>query len=118
LATTHPDIAAQWHPTMNGELLPTQVSKGYKYKVWFLCPVCNNPYDSLISNKINGYGKCPYCSPRKTRARKVLQVETGVTFKTLKEAAKSIGKEDYRQIWMCCKGKCKTAYGFHWKYTE
>ena len=118
LATTHPDIAAQWHPTENGSLLPTQVSKGYKYKVWFLCPVCNNPYDSLIPNKINGYGKCPYCSPRKTRARKVLQVETGEAFKTLKEAAKSVGKEDYRQIWMCCNGKCKTAYGFHWKYVE
>ena len=118
LATTHPDIAAQWHPTKNGTLLPTQVSKGYKYKVWFLCPVCNNTYDSLISNKINGYGKCPYCSLRKTRARRVLQVETGKTFKTLKEAAKAVGKDDYRQIWMCCKGKCKTAYGYHWKYTD
>ena len=72
LATTHQSIAAEWHPYLNGELLPSQVSKGYSKKVWFLCPVCHNAYDSFIGNKIKGYGKCPYCSPRKTRARAVL----------------------------------------------
>ena len=118
LVTTHPDVAAEWHPTKNGDLLPTQVSKGYKFKVWFLCPVCGNDYDSLISNKINGFGKCPFCSPRKTRAKSIMNVETGELFSTLKEAAASVGKSDYRQIHMCCKGRCKTASGYHWKYVE
>ena len=118
LNTTHPEIAKQWHPTLNNGLLPTQVSKGYEKKVWFLCPDCNNGYDSIINNKIKGYGKCPFCSDRKTRARTVLQVETGTHFKTLKEAALSVGKQDIRQIQMCCKGKCNTAYGFHWKYAD
>lgn len=118
LATTHPQIAAEWHPRKNGSLLPTQVSKGYTKKVWFLCPDCDNSYDTYIGNKIKGYGKCPYCSPRKTRAKNVLQVETGLRFKTLKEAAKSVGREDYRQIHMCCVGRCKTAHGFHWEYVE
>lgn len=118
LKTTHPDIAAQWHPTLNAPLLPSQVSKGYKQKVWFKCTVCNNAYETLIGNKIKGYGKCPFCSPRKTRAKVVLQIETGKTFKTLKEAALSLGKTDIRQIQMCCVGRCETAFGYHWKYVS
>jgi DNA-directed RNA polymerase subunit RPC12/RpoP len=118
IATTNPEIAAEWHPTKNGTLLPTQVSKGYIKKVWFLCPVCQNAYESYIGNKIKGFGKCPYCSKRKTRARVVYQVETGLSFATLKEAARSVDKEDYRLIQMCCVGKCKTAFGYHWEYRD
>ena len=28
IATTHPQIAAQWHPTLNGELTPNDVREG------------------------------------------------------------------------------------------
>lgn len=116
LATTHPDIAAQWHPTLNGSLLPTQVSKGHHNKVWFQCPVCMNAYETLIPNKIKGYGGCPFCSLRKTRAKYVMQVETGMLFHTLKEAAESCGSTEIKQIQGCCTGKCQTAFGYHWKY--
>ena len=118
LATTHPEIAVEWHPTKNGDLLPTQVSRCYSKKVWFLCPVCQNAYESYLGNKMKGYGKCPYCASRKTRARKVLQVETGLCFNTLKEAARSVGKEEITSIQACCAGKTKTSYGYHWKYVE
>lgn len=116
LYTTHPDVAAEWHPTLNGNLKPTQVSKGRKHKVWFLCPVCKNGYEAYVYNKINGYAKCPFCSQRKTRAKYIIQLETGKKFHTLKEAAQSLGKNDYRLIQMCCKGRCSTAYGYHWEY--
>lgn len=65
IATTHPDIAKEWHPTKNDGLLPTMVSKGYIKKVWFLCKACGSAYQSYIGNKIKGYGKCPYCNPRR-----------------------------------------------------
>ena len=118
LQTTHPEIANQWHPTKNQGLLPTQISKGYAKKVWFVCDACQNAYETYVGNKIKGYGKCPFCSKRKTRAKRVVQVETGLRFPTLKEAAMSIGKTDIRQIQMCCTGRCKTAYGFHWEYSD
>ena len=117
IATTHPSIADEWHPTKN-KLLPTQVSKGYKKKAWFLCKSCNNDYEAFISNKIKGYGKCPYCSPRKTRTTEILQVETGKRFKTLKEAAAFLNKKDSTLIQMCCNGRCETGYGFHWMYVN
>lgn len=116
LATTHPDIASQWHPTLNGSLLPTHVSKGHQKKVWFMCPICKNAYETLIPNKIKGFGGCPFCSTRKTRAKYVLQVETGKVFGTLKEAANSLGSDNIKQIQMSCMGKCHTAFGYHWEY--
>jgi DNA-directed RNA polymerase subunit RPC12/RpoP len=116
LTTTHPEIAAKWHPTKNGSLLPTQVSKGHKNKVWFQCPDCGKAYDTCIGNVVKGYGRCPYCTTRKSAGKYVYQVETGKYFNTLKEATESIGKTDIRLIQMCCKGRCKTAYGYHWEY--
>ena len=119
LATTHPEIAKEWHPTKNGDLKPTQVSKGRRDPVWFLCPNCGNDYQSIIANKIKGFGKCPKCSSKiKSRAQLIEQVETGKRFRTLKEAALSIGREDYKNIALCCKGKTKTAYGYHWRYVD
>ena len=38
LATTNPELAAQWHPTKNGDLKPTQVTAGSTKKVWWLLP--------------------------------------------------------------------------------
>ncbi|MGY8753668.1 MAG: zinc-ribbon domain-containing protein, partial [Phycisphaerales bacterium] len=37
LATTHPEIAALWHPTKNGELTPSDVTYGTGRRVWFKC---------------------------------------------------------------------------------
>lgn len=38
LATTHPEVAAQWHPTRNGTLRPSDVMGGSRNKVWWLGP--------------------------------------------------------------------------------
>lgn len=37
LSITHPSIAAEWHPTKNGNLTPDKVLAGSKKKVWWLC---------------------------------------------------------------------------------
>ncbi len=37
LATVYPKIAAQWHKTKNGELLPSEVLFGARIKVWWQC---------------------------------------------------------------------------------
>ena len=38
LATINPELAAQWHPTKNGDLKPTDITSGSKKKVWWLLP--------------------------------------------------------------------------------
>ena len=37
LATKYPEIAAQWHPTKNGSLLPSQVTYVSNTAVWWQC---------------------------------------------------------------------------------
>ena len=37
LSTMEPEIAAQWHPTLNGSLTPQMVTAGSHKKVWWLC---------------------------------------------------------------------------------
>lgn len=51
LATTHPNIAKEWHPTKNGNLKPTDVSHGSKRKVWWLSPA-GFEYEQAINKKI------------------------------------------------------------------
>lgn len=37
LATRLPEIAKEWHPTLNGELTPGQVTNGSRKRVWWQC---------------------------------------------------------------------------------
>lgn len=60
LATTHPHIAAEWHPQRN--LLRTQfeVTAGSEMKVWWLGSGCNHEFQSMISSRTRGDG-CGVC---------------------------------------------------------
>ena len=65
LATPHPEIAGQWHPTRNGDLTPHSVTKGSNFKAWWQCP--NNSdhvwqatiHSRTRKRKINASG-CPF----------------------------------------------------------
>jgi len=67
LAATRPDLAAQWHPTLNLPLTPHGVSRGSGKKVWWQCPI--NPahvWEAHINNrtKPNGTG-CRFCAGKR-----------------------------------------------------
>ena len=57
---SHPK-AQFWHPTLNGELIPRNISIGNKKKCWFKCNVCSNDFDTSLCG-ISGRGVwCPAC---------------------------------------------------------
>lgn len=67
LTATLPEVAAQWHPTKNGDLTPGAVSAGSSRKVWWVCP--NNPeheWRTEVSARVRNWrrrqGGCPFCS--------------------------------------------------------
>ena len=64
IKTTRPDLRNEWHPSKNGNVQPTDISKGYTKKVWWKCSVCGNDFEAYVGNRIKGHG-CPYCSGRK-----------------------------------------------------
>src|SRR6266851_5304847 len=63
LSVTHPQLAAEWHPTKNGELRAENVTAGSSRKVWWQCQA-GHEWLATLNNRTNGRG-CPYCSNRK-----------------------------------------------------
>jgi hypothetical protein len=62
IATTHPEVTKEWHPTKNGELLPTQISAGTNKKVWWIGQ-CGHEFQTAISEKVRSErSNCPYCA--------------------------------------------------------
>ena len=60
LATTHPQLAQQWHPTKNGRLTPEDVVAGTLRKVWWQCEK-GHEWRAQIASRANGVG-CPVCA--------------------------------------------------------
>ena len=62
LATTHPQIAKEWHPSKNKNLTPSDVTYGYGKKVWWLCPN-GHEYQATVNKRTSGDGtNCPICN--------------------------------------------------------
>lgn len=60
LATTHPEIAAEWDCERNGELRPTDVVAGSSKRVWWRCPE-GHEWQAVIYRRKAGGGSCPVC---------------------------------------------------------
>ena len=63
LASIEPEIAAEWHPELNGALTPEMVTAGSNRKVWWLCPE-GHVWRTAISNRTNAKKRtgCPVCA--------------------------------------------------------
>lgn len=64
LATLEPEVAAQWHPTLNGTLTPAMVTAGSHRKAWWQCPA-GHIWKAMIYSRA-GPQKCgcPVCAGR------------------------------------------------------
>ena len=63
LAATRPDLSADWHPSLNGDLTPEQVSAGTNRKVWWRCPE-GHDYPMAVNNRSRKKraSSCSVCS--------------------------------------------------------
>jgi Probable Zinc-ribbon domain len=61
LASQYPDVAAQWHPTKNGELTPHMVSTSSARKVWWLCDK-GHEWRTGVNGRQYGKVGCPSCA--------------------------------------------------------
>lgn len=64
LATMFPGIAAQWHPTKNGELTSADVAQFTHARAWWLGP-CGHEWDAPVRERTANGAECPYCSGRR-----------------------------------------------------
>ena len=60
LATTNPELAAEWHPTKNGMLTPHDVTAGSNKKVWWL-GACGHAWKASMNYRKQYKVVCPKC---------------------------------------------------------
>lgn len=55
LASQHPMLAVQWHPTKNGSLTPEQIPPGTTRKVWWRCEK-GHEWQASVASRVSGCG--------------------------------------------------------------
>ena len=69
LATVNPEIAAEWHPTKNGDLVPQAVFPSSNTSVWWQCKE-GHEWQTQIFNRTTG-SLCPTCEREKRQLRRI-----------------------------------------------
>ncbi len=64
LATTDPDIAAEWDHENNNGLTPQMVTRGSHKKVSWLCPKCEKSYVADVHSRTGSNYRCPFCKAK------------------------------------------------------
>lgn len=114
IASRRPDLISEWNYVKNEDKKPSEVLAGGKTAYWWICKK-GHEWQATFHTRNKGHG-CPVCSG-KTK-KDVINLDTGVVYKSLTEAAKSCGLKVGDTISFCCQGKLDTAGGYHWKYVE
>ncbi len=66
LASIHPELVLEWHPTKNGQLSPEMFYPYSQDSVWWLGK-CGHEWQATISGRSSGMN-CPYCSGKRVLA--------------------------------------------------
>ena len=64
LAHSNPALVAEWHPTLNGTLKPSEVTKSSRLKVWWKCPK-GHEWETEIRSRSSKVSGCPVCSGKR-----------------------------------------------------
>ena len=67
-----PEVAAEWHPSKNGDMTPDRVAPYTQYKAWWKC-ANGHEWKATIGSRTKGTD-CPYCYGRYASAEYNLQV--------------------------------------------
>ena len=117
LATTHPKIAKQWHPTKNGDLTPEDVISGSKKKVWWKCDKGeDHEWKAKLENRRQGHG-CPICSGMKVvKSNSLATLNTNLAKEWHPKKNGDLKPEDvvlftHKKVWW----KCDKGEDHEWK---
>jgi len=77
LGSLFPDIARQWHPTLNGELTPSNITAGSERKVWWQCPLSSeHVYETTVYARTGTGSNCHFCSWIKVDSQRSLALRS------------------------------------------
>ena len=107
----YPEIANEWDYEKNYPLTPDKIPAHTGKKAWWICPVCNKSYSSVVASRtsIDRCG-CPDCK----NTKKVYCVELEKTFASVKLAAQFVNRKPC-SITSAIKNNYKCG-GYRWEY--
>jgi DNA-directed RNA polymerase subunit RPC12/RpoP len=118
IATLRPDIAEDWHPTLNGDTTTFDVMPSSGKVAWWKCSnsSCGSEYSLRIADKTMGR-KCSYCSLRKVsknNSLKALYPNIAKKWHPTKNENLTIdevtGISSKSVWWMCDKEECGESF--------
>jgi hypothetical protein len=62
--TAFPELLRDWHPTKNGKLNPSSLTRGSGRPVWWLC-AAGHEWRTSPAHRVYHHSGCPFCSGRK-----------------------------------------------------
>lgn len=81
LASRHPELLAEWHPTRNGDLDPMRVASGSNRKIWWRCAKCGYEWAAAANDRTRPRpAGCPDCARARHVARLVAIPAHGDSF--------------------------------------
>jgi hypothetical protein len=115
LAVLAPEVAAEWHPTKNGELLPRQVLLKSNREVWWKCPEGDDhEWTATVGERTDsphGRSGCPFCENRRLSKTNILASrypDVAAQWHPTKNGALTPSNVTYRSMrrawWRCEKG--------------
>ena len=112
LATTHPEIAKEWHPTKNGILQPNDIKAGSPKRVWWKCNTCSYEWKTSPHHRVYTNSECPACAKKAVvmgiNDLSTLYPEIAKEWHPIKNsthAPKNISLGSHKKIWWQCQ-KC------------
>ncbi|CAN5376185.1 hypothetical protein BH09MYX1_BH09MYX1_03870 [soil metagenome] len=111
----YPDLLLQWHPTLNDDVFPYDVSHGSAYEVWWKCDKGpDHEWKALAFSRIRSRG-CPFCSGRRvsvTNSLATLAPRTAAEWhpkKNGKATPRGVTQKSGKKVWWLC------AQGHSWQ---
>ena len=101
------ELVKEWHPTMNGDLTPENVTYGSKKKIWWLCSN-GHEFESMPNSRTSRKSGCGYCSGRKLSEKNNLLKtfpELSKEWHTTKNKSltpKDISYSSGKKVWWLC----------------
>eukprot|EP00128_Syssomonas_multiformis_P003504 Colp12_sorted_trinity150504_noHs@23397 len=62
LLALYPEVAQEWHPTLNGELAADKVTGKSSKKVWWACKGCGHEWPTRVYDRTCQGSGCPKCA--------------------------------------------------------
>ena len=106
LLNKFPAVAAEWHPTKNGSLMPSNVLPFSEKRIWWKCSCCGYEYITTVSNRTDKNSGCSKCVGN--YPKNVYCPELGRMFSSINEAERETGVF-HGHISRCINGKLKHA---------